>query len=43
MELLYKDWSEILALLTLHRVRFVLVGGHAIAVHAQPEQLRMNR
>jgi hypothetical protein len=36
MELLYKDWNEFLALLTRHRVRFVLVGGHAVAVHARP-------
>jgi Nucleotidyltransferase of unknown function (DUF6036) len=36
MEILYKDWNEFLELLTRHRVRFVIVGGHAVAVHAQP-------
>jgi predicted nucleotidyltransferase len=36
MEILYKDWSEFLELLTRHRVRFVIVGGHAVAVHARP-------
>src|SRR5262245_61209595 len=36
MELLYKDWSEFIELLTRHRVRFMVVGGHAVAVHARP-------
>jgi hypothetical protein len=36
MELLYRDWNEFIALLTRHRVRFVIVGGHAVAVHAMP-------
>jgi hypothetical protein len=36
MEPLFTEWSEFLQLLTRHRVRFVLVGGHAIAVHARP-------
>lgn len=36
MEPLFRDWNEFLQLLTRHRVRFVLVGGHAIAVHARP-------
>lgn len=33
---LYEDWTEFLSLLIAHRVRFVLVGGHAVAVHARP-------
>ena len=33
---LFQDWSEFLRLLTLHRVRFLLVGGHALAVHSRP-------
>lgn len=36
MEALSQDWNEFLRLLTHHRVRFVLVGGHAVAVHARP-------
>lgn len=30
------DWSEFLRLLISHRVRFVLVGGHAVAGHGEP-------
>ena len=33
---LNRDWSEFLALLISHRVRFVLVGGHAVAGHGEP-------
>lgn len=29
------DWSEFLSLLTAHRVRFLLIGGHAVAGHAE--------
>jgi Nucleotidyl transferase AbiEii toxin, Type IV TA system len=36
METLFTEWLEFLQLLTRHRVRFLLIGGHAIAVHAQP-------
>src|SRR5262245_11704310 len=36
MELLFNEWLEFLKLLTRHRVRFLLIGGHAIAFHAQP-------
>jgi hypothetical protein len=36
MEALSADWNEFLRLLTRHRVRFVLVGGHAVAIHARP-------
>jgi Nucleotidyl transferase AbiEii toxin, Type IV TA system len=36
MEPLFTEWSEFLQSLTRHRVRFVLVGGHAVAVHARP-------
>ena len=36
MEVLFTEWSEFLQLLKRHRVRFVLVGGHAVAIHAQP-------
>lgn len=36
MEPLFGEWLEFLRLLTRHRVRFLLIGGHAIAVHAQP-------
>jgi hypothetical protein len=28
---LSRDWSEFLSALIAHRVRFVLVGGHAVA------------
>jgi len=31
-----RDWSEFLSLLISHRVRFVLVGGHAVAGHGEP-------
>jgi hypothetical protein len=30
------DWSEFLSLLIQNGVRFVLVGGHAVAAHAEP-------
>jgi hypothetical protein len=30
------DWTEFLRLLISHRVRFVLVGGHAVAAWAEP-------
>jgi hypothetical protein len=33
---LNRDWSEFLQLLISHRVRFLLVGGHAVAGHAEP-------
>jgi hypothetical protein len=31
-----RDWSEFLRLLISHRVRFVLIGGHAVAAHGEP-------
>jgi hypothetical protein len=31
-----KDLEELLSALNAHNVRYVVVGGHAIAVHAQP-------
>ena len=31
-----KDWQEFLSLLLSHEVKFVVVGGHAFAVHARP-------
>jgi hypothetical protein len=31
-----RDWSEFLRLLISNRVRFVLVGGHAVAGHGEP-------
>ena len=30
------DWSEFLSLLIRNEVRFVLVGGHAVAAHGEP-------
>jgi hypothetical protein len=30
------DWTEFLSLLISKRVRFVLVGGHAVAAHGEP-------
>jgi Nucleotidyl transferase AbiEii toxin, Type IV TA system len=33
---LSRDWSEFLSALIAHRVRFVLVGGHAVAGHGEP-------
>ena len=30
------DWTEFLSLLVSKRVRFVLVGGHAVAAHGEP-------
>ena len=30
------DWSEFLSLLSRHRVKFLLIGGHALAVHGHP-------
>ena len=31
-----QDWSEFLTLLISHRVRFMVVGGHAVAGHGEP-------
>jgi hypothetical protein len=31
-----KDWSEFLSLLIGHGVKFVVVGGHAVAIHGWP-------
>lgn len=33
---LQRDWREFLSLLVSHRVRFVVVGAHALAAHGQP-------
>jgi hypothetical protein len=33
---LNRDWSEFLCALIVRRVRFVLVGGHAVAAHGEP-------
>lgn len=33
---LHQSWTEFLSALIAHRVRFVLVGGHAMASHAEP-------
>jgi hypothetical protein len=33
---LNRDWSEFLSALISHRVRFVLIGGHAVAGHGEP-------
>jgi hypothetical protein len=33
---LSRDWSEFLSLLIRHEVRFVIVGGHAVAAHGEP-------
>ena len=30
------DWTEFLSALISHRVRFLLVGGHAVAAHGEP-------
>ncbi|HEY5922174.1 MAG TPA: hypothetical protein VIV11_10910 [Kofleriaceae bacterium] len=30
------DWSEFIDLLLRHRVKFLLIGAHALAVHGQP-------
>jgi hypothetical protein len=30
------DWSELIESLTSHRVRFLIVGAHALAVHGRP-------
>jgi hypothetical protein len=33
---LNRDWTEFLSALIARRVRFVLVGGHAVAAHGEP-------
>ncbi len=33
---LNRDWTEFLSALIENRVRFVLIGGHAVAAHAEP-------
>jgi hypothetical protein len=30
---LQREWGELLSLLLRHRVRFLLIGGHAVAAH----------
>lgn len=36
MEALTKEWVEFLGVLSRHGVRFLLIGGHALAVHGRP-------
>lgn len=36
MAALTQDWREFLSLLLSHRVKFVVIGGHAVAVHGSP-------
>jgi hypothetical protein len=36
METLHDDWNAFLKLLVARRVRFVIVGGHAVAAHGRP-------
>lgn len=36
MDNLNDDWRAFLSLMISHRVKFLLLGGHAIAVHAVP-------
>lgn len=31
-----RDWSEFISLLLRHRVKFLLIGAHALAVHGRP-------
>ncbi|HEY0483008.1 MAG TPA: hypothetical protein VGD37_36055 [Kofleriaceae bacterium] len=33
---LNRDWTEFLCALIAHRVRFVMIGGHAVAAHGEP-------
>lgn len=33
---LNRDWTEFLCLLIAHRVRFLVIGGHAVAGHGEP-------
>ena len=33
---LNRDWTEFLSALIARRVRFLLIGGHAVAGHAEP-------
>lgn len=35
MDSLNDDWKEFLSLMISHRVKFVLLGAHAVAVHAR--------
>lgn len=30
------DWNESISLLCAHRVRFIIVGAHALAAHGRP-------
>jgi hypothetical protein len=36
MDALHGDWQEFLRLLTVHRVRFIVVGAHAVAANGRP-------
>jgi hypothetical protein len=36
MDTLHNDWNAFSRLLRAHRVRFVIVGGHAVAAHGHP-------
>lgn len=36
METIHPDWKEFLQLLNSHGVKFLLVGGHALAFHGHP-------
>ena len=33
---MYQDFKELLSLFTGHKVKYLVVGGHAVSFHAQP-------
>lgn len=33
---MFRDFKELLSVLNAHRVRYLVVGGHAVSLHAEP-------
>ena len=38
-----KDHREVLAKLNAHNVKYLVVGGHAVSIHAEPRLLAVGR
>ena len=33
---MYRDFKELLSVLNAHRVKYLIVGGYAVSLHAEP-------
>ena len=37
---MYPDFKELLSVLNAHRVKYLVVGAYAVAIHAQPRTIK---